>query len=175
VLLDRDGTLLVDVAYNGDPSMVELMPTAREALTFLREHGVPTALVSNQSGVARGLIDRSAVDAVNSRMEALLGTSVGPKLVCVHGPGDGCRCRKPAPGLILAAAERLGVHPSECAVIGDIGSDMEAARAAGARGVLVPTAITRRQEIEAAQVVAPNLLAAVRALFSQTAREELAA
>jgi histidinol phosphatase-like enzyme len=100
------------------------------------------------------------VRAVNARAEALLGP-LGPWLWCPHGPDDGCDCRKPAPGLILQAAERLGVDPAGCVVIGDIGDDVEAARAAGARAILVPTSATRPEEIAAADEVAPDLAAAV--------------
>ncbi len=160
VLLDRDGTLLVDAPYNGDPARVEPMPGARAALERLRAAGVPTAIVSNQSGIARGLITRAQVDAVNARMEEVLGP-VGPILVCPHGPDDGCACRKPAPGLVLAAAAALGVAPERCVVIGDIGADVGAARAAGARHVLVPTPVTLADEVEDADVVAPDLPTAV--------------
>ena len=168
VLLDRDGTLLVDVPYNGDPERVQPMPGAAEALARLREAGVPTALVSNQSGIARGLIDRSQVDAVNRRMEELLGP-VGPKAICPHGPDDGCACRKPRPGLVLQAAAALGVEPERCAVIGDIGADVEAAEAAGARGVLVPTDITLPEEVAAAPEVAEDLASAVDLLLGDRA------
>jgi histidinol-phosphate phosphatase family protein len=164
VLLDRDGTLVVDVPYNGDPAKVQLMPGAVEALAELREAGVPTALVSNQSGIARGLIDRAQVDAVNARLEELLGP-IGPVAICPHGPDDGCGCRKPQPGLIFEAAERLGVRAERCAVIGDIGADMGAAAAAGARGVLVPTPVTLRAEIDAAPAVARSLPEAVELLL----------
>ncbi len=160
VLLDRDGTLVVDVPYNGDPALVVPMPGARAALDRLRAAGVPTAVVSNQSGIARGLLDRAQVDAVNARVEELLGP-LGPVLVCPHGPGDGCACRKPAPGLVLAAAAALGVDPAGCVVVGDIGADVGAAAAAGARSVLVPTPVTRREEVEAAPQVAADLGAAV--------------
>jgi histidinol-phosphate phosphatase family protein len=164
VLFDRDGTLVVDVPYNGDPDRVVAMPGAREAVGRLRAAGVPTAVVSNQSGVARGRIRAEQVEAVNRRVEELLGP-MGPWLVCVHGPDDGCGCRKPAPGLIRAAAVALGVDPADCVVIGDIGSDVEAARAAGAGSVLVPTATTREEEVAAAPVVATDLLAAVDLLL----------
>jgi histidinol-phosphate phosphatase family protein len=125
---------------------------------------VPTAVVSNQSGVARGLLTRGQVDAVNARVEEVLGP-LGPFLVCEHGPEDGCGCRKPAPGMVLAAAQALGVDPADCALIGDIGADVGAALAAGARPVLVPTAVTRREEVEAAPEVASDLLAAVALLL----------
>ncbi|HEX3213834.1 MAG TPA: HAD-IIIA family hydrolase, partial [Actinomycetota bacterium] len=160
VLFDRDGTLVADVPYNGDPGRVVLMPGAREALDRLRAAGVATAVVSNQSGVGRGYLRVEQVEAVNRRVEELVGP-LGPWLVCMHGPGEGCGCRKPAPGLIEAAAGALGVDVRECVVIGDIGADVEAARAAGARGVLVPTAVTRDEEVAAAPEVAADLLRAV--------------
>ena len=164
VLFDRDGTLVVDVPYNGDPGRVEPMPGARAALDRVRERGVPTAVVSNQSGVARGLLTAEAVAAVNARVEELLGP-LGPWAICPHGPEDGCACRKPAPGLVLEAARALAVAPGRCAVIGDIGADVEAARAAGARGILVPTPVTRPEEVAAADEVSPDLRAAVERLL----------
>jgi histidinol-phosphate phosphatase family protein len=163
VLLDRDGTLVVDVPYNGDPALVEPMPGAREALDRLRAAGVRVGVVSNQSGVARGLISERDVAAVNARIEFLLGP-IGTWLVCAHGPDDGCDCRKPRPGLVLQAAHLLGVAPRDCAVIGDIGADVEAAHAAGARGVLVPTAMTRPEEVAAAPEVASDLREAAELL-----------
>jgi histidinol-phosphate phosphatase family protein len=164
VLFDRDGTLVVDVPYNGDPDRVEPMPDARAALDRLRAAGLPTAVISNQSGVARGLLVAAQVKAVNARMQATLGP-VGPVEWCPHGPEDGCGCRKPEPGLVLRAAARLGVAPEDCAVIGDIGADVEAARAAGARGVLVPTVATRPEDIASAAEIAPDLLSAVELLL----------
>ena len=168
VLFDRDGTLVVDVPYNGDPELVQPVAGAREALDRLRAAGVPTALVSNQSGIARGLLTREQVDAVNARLEHLVGP-LGPVFVCEHGPGDGCACRKPAPGMVLAAAEALGVDPADCALVGDIGADVGAATAAGARAVLVPTPVTRTEEVDAARAagvpVADDLAAAVALLL----------
>ena len=160
VLFDRDGTLVVDVPYNGDPGRVEPVPGAAAALSRLRAAGVPTGVVSNQSGIARGLLTETQVRAVNARIEELLGP-LGPWTWCPHGPGEGCDCRKPAPGLILRAAARLGVDPARCVVIGDIGADVQAARAAGARGILVPTPVTRPEEIAAAAEVAPDLPSAI--------------
>jgi histidinol-phosphate phosphatase family protein len=168
VFFDRDGTLIVDVPYNGDPTRVEPMPGAAAALARLRTAGVPTGVVSNQSGIARGFVTDTQVRAVNARIEELLGP-LGPWLWCPHGPDDRCDCRKPAPGLILRAAERLGVDPEQCVVIGDIGADLEAARAAGARAILVPTPVTRREEIEVADEVAPDLPSAVARALVVTA------
>jgi HAD superfamily hydrolase (TIGR01662 family) len=164
VLFDRDGTLVTDVPYNGDPDLVVPMPGAAAAVTALRSLGIPVGVVSNQSGVARGLITRQDVEAVRRRVDGLVGP-FAVWAVCPHGPGDGCSCRKPAPGLILAACARLGVRPSRTVVVGDIGSDMEAARAAGARGVLVPTPATLPGEVAAAVETATGLPAVVRMLL----------
>jgi histidinol-phosphate phosphatase family protein len=163
-LFDRDGTLVVDVPYNGDPTRVVPVPGARAALDRLRAAGVRVAVVSNQSGVGRGLLGHEQVEAVNRRIEGLLGP-LGPWLVCPHVPEAGCGCRKPSPALVLRAAEALGVEPWECALIGDTGADVESARAAGARSVLVPNTVTRREEIAAAPEVAPDLGAAIDLLL----------
>ena len=164
VLFDRDGTLVVDVPYNGDPARVRAMPGARQALDRVRAAGIPVGLVSNQSGVARGLLTMDQVSAVNERVAELLGP-FDAVLVCPHGGDDGCGCRKPAPGMVLEAASRFGVPPERCAVIGDIGSDVGAALAAGARPVLVPTHVTLPAEVAAAPEVAPDIGAAIERLL----------
>ncbi|MYX25591.1 HAD-IIIA family hydrolase [Streptomyces sp. SID8381] len=165
VLFDRDGTLVEDVPYNGDPERVRPVDGARQAVALLRAHGIGVGVITNQSGVARGLLSTADVRRVNERVEVLLGP-FDVWAVCPHGPGDGCACRKPRPGMVLSAASRLRVRPEEVVVIGDIGSDLAAARAAGAHGVLVPTPVTRTEEITAAAHVAPNLLTAVRAVLT---------
>jgi HAD superfamily hydrolase (TIGR01662 family) len=158
VLFDRDGTLVRDVPYNGDPERVVPMPGAAEAVRLAREAGLRTGVVSNQSGVARGLITEEEVTRVNRRVDDLLGP-FGTWQVCPHD--GGCPCRKPAPGLVIEAAKALGVRPEDCVVIGDIGSDIAAARAAGARSVMVPTPGTRDAERRGARVVG-SLTEAVR-------------
>ncbi|MFJ6087831.1 D-glycero-alpha-D-manno-heptose-1,7-bisphosphate 7-phosphatase [Streptomyces sp. NPDC092369] len=165
VLFDRDGTLVHDVPYNGDPDRVRPVDGAREALDLLRVRGVGTGVVTNQSGVARGLLTAADVRRVDQRVDELLGP-FDVWAVCPHGPVDGCHCRKPQPGMILWAAGRLCVPPDRIAVIGDIGADVEAARRAGALGVLVPNAQTRPEEVAAAPHVAADLWTAVRAVLS---------
>ncbi len=167
VLFDRDGTLVVDVPYNDDPEAVRPMPTARPALDLLRAAGITVGVVTNQSGIGRGLLAARAVRRVNDRVEALLGPFAVWQ-VCPHPPQAGCPCRKPAPGMVLAAARRLKLPPSRLAVVGDIGADLAAAAAAGARAVLVPTPVTRPPEVAAAPLVAADLLEAARLLLGGT-------
>ncbi|MEV5711915.1 HAD-IIIA family hydrolase [Actinoallomurus sp. NPDC052274] len=145
VLFDRDGTLIHDVPYNKDPEKVEPVPGAKEALDLARRAGLRVGVVTNQSAIARGLATEAEVAAVNARVTELLGP-FGTWRQCPHGADDGCACRKPAPGLVLQAAADLGVAPEECLVVGDIGGDVAAARAAGARSVLIPTPQTRPEE-----------------------------
>ncbi|MEU7974737.1 HAD-IIIA family hydrolase [Micromonospora sp. NPDC049089] len=160
VLLDRDGTLIEDVPYNGDPEKVRPVPGARAALDRLRASGLRLAVVTNQSGLARSYFTAEQMRAVHARVEELLGR-FDAWLVCPHDDADGCDCRKPAPGLVYAAARELGTTPSRCVLVGDIGRDIGAAMAAGAAGVLVPTPVTRPEEVAAAGWVANDLPAAV--------------
>ena len=160
VLFDRDGTLVHDFPYNGDPEWVRPVDGARAALDLLRSRGVQVGVVSNQSGVARGIITAEQVDACMARLAELLGPFDTIRY-CLHGPDDGCACRKPAPGMVKAACAELDVDPARCVVIGDIGADVDAAAAAGAAGILVPTPVTRKAEVAAAPRVAGDLRAAV--------------
>lgn len=136
VLFDRDETLVIDVPFNGDPSKVRPAPNARALLDRLRAAGLPLAVVSNQSGVGRGYITGAQVEAVNRRVEELLGPFAG-FFVCPHAPEDACACRKPKPQLILDAARALGVAPERCIVVGDRESDVQAARRAGATPIKI--------------------------------------
>ena len=160
VLFDRDGTLVVDVPYNADPEQVVPTPGARAALDRLREAGLALAVVSNQSGLGRGYFTRAQMEAVNLRIEEILGP-LGPWEICPHAPGDGCECRKPSPTLVRRAAQRLSLDTAECVVVGDMGTDMEAARRAGAGCILIPTPATRAEDVTRAEIVARDLAHAV--------------
>lgn len=160
VLFDRDGTLVEDVPYNGAPERVRPVAGARQALDRLRAAGLRLGVVTNQSGVARGLFSTDDLAAVNDRIEQLLGP-FDTWQACVHAATDACRCRKPAPSMVHAAARALGTVAPRCVVVGDTGADMIAATAAGATGVLVPNAATRADEVAAAPTVAGDLADAV--------------
>jgi histidinol-phosphate phosphatase family protein len=161
VLFDRDGTLVEDVPYNGDPARVRPMPGARAAVALLRSHGIRLGVVTNQSGVGRGLLTTDQVLRVNARVDELLGPFDDWRF-CPHDPADGCDCRKPAPGMVRAACAALGARPVDTVLIGDIGADVAAATAAGAKAVMVPTPVTRAEEVAAAPVVAADLSTAAR-------------
>ncbi|WP_418606045.1 HAD-IIIA family hydrolase [Georgenia sp. SUBG003] len=109
--------------YNADPGKVRLVDGAADALRRLRGAGLATGLVTNQSGVARGLLTEGDVRAVNARLLDEVG-GLDTVQHCPHGPDDGCACRKPGPLMVLRAAAELGVAPYECAVVGDIGADV---------------------------------------------------
>lgn len=172
VLFDRDGTLVEDVAYNGDPERVTPVPGVAGALQRLRAAGVRLGIVTNQSGVARGFLDEAQAEAVTKRVADLLGPFDVTRM-CPHGPEDECACRKPAPGLILDACAETGIAPVRTVVIGDTAADVGAAQAAGATGILVPNSVTRAEEVAQAArtaTVAADLGSAVDLLLSGVAR-----
>jgi histidinol-phosphate phosphatase family protein len=139
VLLDRDGTLIVDVGYPRDPDAVELLPGTQGALRALRDAGFALVVVSNQSGVARGLVSHAEARAVHERLLERLtegGIELDGAYYCFHGPEDRCDCRKPEPGLLLRAADELGLSLDRSVMVGDKPSDVDAGRAAGCRSLL---------------------------------------
>lgn len=134
VLLDRDGTVMVDAGYLADPAGVRLLPGAGEAMAALTRAGVKLLIVSNQSGVGRGYFDEASVWAVDAELRRQLarhGAAVDGSYYCLHAPADGCRCRKPAPGLLQQALSEHEVHPSDAVLVGDRPSDLAAAAALG--------------------------------------------
>lgn len=138
---------MVDVPYNGDPALVQPVEGAVECVRHLRAAGLKLGIVSNQSGIARGLLTHAQVEAVNRRVDELFG-AFEVCLYCPHGPDDRCDCRKPMPGMIVDAANALGTQPDKCAVLGDKQSDVDAARAAGARPYLITNAQSLREACE---------------------------
>ncbi|MBK9030763.1 MAG: HAD-IIIA family hydrolase [Myxococcales bacterium] len=133
LFLDRDGTLIVDVGYPRDPDAVELLPGAAATLAALPAD-VALVIVTNQSGLARGLVtpaEAAAVQAEVERQFAAAGVRFAGVYVCPHGPDDGCPCRKPAPGMLRDAARDLGLDLGRSLMIGDKAADVAAGRAAG--------------------------------------------
>jgi D-glycero-D-manno-heptose 1,7-bisphosphate phosphatase len=161
VLLDRDGTVIVEKHHLTDPAGVELIPGAARAIRELRAAGFPVALITNQSAIGRGLCDRARVDEVHARLAALLeaeGAALDGIWICPHAPNDGCTCRKPSPELLYEAAKLLDGDLARSWVVGDKRSDIEAGRRAGARTILVRTGHAEQAD---ADHVADDLPAAV--------------
>jgi D-glycero-D-manno-heptose 1,7-bisphosphate phosphatase len=154
VFLDRDGTLIDDVGYICDPEDVRLVPGAADALRALRDAGFRLVVVSNQSGLARGLITEEQADAVHERFVQELertGAQIDAAYYCPHAPQDGCDCRKPLPGLLVDAAQELGLDLEHSFMVGNSDVDVAAGEAAGARAILLadgtdwPEAVRRIQ------------------------------
>lgn len=141
-----DGTLVQDAAYNVDPARVVLADGAAAALRRLRDRGFVFVMASNQPGIAQGRFDAAALDAVEARLRALLAEDDVELLACYwcpHEPRRGrdgvapCDCRKPAPGLLLRAANAHGIDLARSWMVGDIVDDVEAGARAGCRTVLL--------------------------------------
>ena len=143
LLLDRDGTLIKDKHYLADPEGVELLPGVGDALAALSRQGIRFFLLSNQSGVGRGMFGQEAVLACNERLAALLapyGVRFADMLFCPHAPEEACLCRKPAVGMWRTLERRHGLKAEESLMIGDKEEDMRFAAAAGLAGrILVLT------------------------------------
>ncbi|NDF14986.1 HAD family hydrolase [bacterium] len=137
VFLDRDETLNPDPGYISDPSHFHLYPWVSGELRRLKEAGFLLVIVSNQSGVGRGLIRQESLLAIHQKLNLLLldeaGIQVDHFAVCIHRPEDGCECRKPKPNLIIDSAQRLGIDLSASYMIGDRDSDRDAGISAGVR------------------------------------------
>ncbi|GIU76359.1 MAG: D,D-heptose 1,7-bisphosphate phosphatase [Bryobacteraceae bacterium] len=142
IFFDRDGTLIEERNYLSDPDQVVLIPGAAEAVRLAREAGYLAVVLTNQSGAGRGYFTLEDVERVNARMGELLGRE-GARIdgiyVCPHAPEDGCDCRKPRTGLVERAVRELGIDVGASWVVGDKATDLELARNAGMRGVLVRT------------------------------------
>lgn len=142
VFVDRDGVLIRDRHYLADPAGVVLYAGVPAALKALRRAGYRIVVVSNQSGVARGLITRRQVDAVHARLKSLLaraGAKWDALYYSPHGPDSGHPWRKPGTGMLEAARRRFRLDLRASYLVGDKTSDLECARRAGCLGVLVRT------------------------------------
>lgn len=134
VFLDRDGTVMYDEGYLADPDGVRLLPGVVDALRELRDAGYSLILVTNQSGIGRGMFGEQEMNSVNDRLKSLFaehGIQFDDILCCPHVPSDNCDCRKPSPKLLLDAAEKHGIDLSASAMVGDKPSDPETGLAAG--------------------------------------------
>lgn len=141
IFVDRDGTLCFDKHYLSDPEGLEFIPTVVDGLKLAAQLELPIIIVTNQSGVGRGYFTEEILAEVHAKLLSMLsenGIRIADIFHCPHVPGSGCNCRKPAPGMLLEAAEKHGIDLAASFVIGDRMMDIELAHAVGAKGVLVP-------------------------------------
>jgi D-glycero-D-manno-heptose 1,7-bisphosphate phosphatase len=149
VFLDRDGTINEEVGYLDSLDKLKIIPSAYEAIRLINESGMKAVVISNQAGVARGLFTEDFVKITNEHLQTALrqkGAYIDNFYYCPHHPTEGigiylqqCNCRKPAPGMLLQAAQDLNIDLTRSYFVGDTFRDMEAAKKAGVKGVLVKT------------------------------------
>jgi D-glycero-D-manno-heptose 1,7-bisphosphate phosphatase len=143
VILDRDGTINQDSdQYIKSPSEWKPIPGSLQAIARLSQGGWRIVVATNQSGIARGLFDMAALNAIHTEMHRvvnLAGGRIDAIFFCPHAADSGCECRKPKPGLLLEIASRMDVDLAEVPMVGDALRDLEAAAAAGAKPYLVLT------------------------------------
>ncbi|HXY29128.1 MAG TPA: HAD family hydrolase [Gemmatimonadaceae bacterium] len=153
LFLDRDGTINEDTAHVSKPDNVRLIPGAGEAIARLNAAGIPVIVVTNQSGIGRGLFTVDDYAAVSARIDELLG-ALGARIdatyVCPHAPTDACDCRKPRTQLYSEARDDRGIELARAWFVGDRLRDIEPAAVFGGRGILVPRTSTPEEDIAAA-------------------------
>jgi D-glycero-D-manno-heptose 1,7-bisphosphate phosphatase len=155
VFVDRDGTINIDVDFLSSPDQITLIPRSAEAIRELNDAGIPVVVMTNQSGIARGLYSEEDLHAIHRAMDGLLGAagaSVLEYFYCPHHPTDGvapyvqdCDCRKPKPGMLLQAERKYGFDLGRSFVVGDKCVDVMAGRSVGATSIQVATGYGARE------------------------------
>lgn len=158
IFLDRDGTLMEDVDYCGDPKDVRVFASAPEALRKLRQRGYKLLVITNQSGIARGLFTEDEYREVEREMLRQLGDGlIEATYFCPHRPEDGCTCRKGSPEMVFKAARDYDLDLSRSYFIGDKKSDMDCGRNAGVKTILVQTGYGKQTSAQLADLIARDL------------------
>jgi heptosyltransferase-2 len=183
VFLDRDGTTNRDTGYIKTPDELQIFPGAVEAVARLKQAGARVVMITNQSGVGRGLFSTETLAAIHARLRAVFEAGGAPfdgLYYCPHHPDDGCACRKPGTAMVERAVTDLGLDLSRAYVLGDQRRDVDLARRIGAKGILVTTGPTSAQALEelrqegaAPDYVATDLSQAVTWLFADAARRSM--
>jgi len=176
LFVDRDGTLVREVGYLSDPAELELLPGVVEGLRAARAAGWPVIVISNQSGVGRGLFTLARVHQAMARLREMLrehAVELDAIYFCPHRPEEGCPCRKPRPGLLVRASEDQLAWLGGSVMVGDKRIDAETGRNAGAAGVLVRTGYGREEEVTTGEMtpdaVCDDLPSAVRWMLERAA------
>ncbi|NOX75408.1 MAG: D-glycero-beta-D-manno-heptose 1,7-bisphosphate 7-phosphatase [Gammaproteobacteria bacterium] len=177
VILDRDGVINEDSDdFIKSPDEFVPLPGSLNAIARLKQAGFTVAVATNQSGLARGLFDQNTLEAMHRKLQDLLAersAHIDGIFHCPHGPDQGCDCRKPKPGLLKQISARFSLPLAGVPVIGDSLRDLEAARAVGARPMLVRSGkgqrtLARGEGLEGVPVF-DDLAAAVESLLKETA------
>jgi D-glycero-D-manno-heptose 1,7-bisphosphate phosphatase len=167
VILDRDGTLVIDRGYLSDPAGLEFLPGAAEGLRWFYNHGYRLVVITNQSGVGRGMFSVDRLNEIHEKLRDMvhaLGVRLEQIYYCPHTPEARCDCRKPQPGLLLRAAAELHFNPCDAIVIGDKSSDVEVGRRVGATTILIDPESHAVDGEPASDFVAADLAEAARAI-----------
>jgi D-glycero-D-manno-heptose 1,7-bisphosphate phosphatase len=149
VFVDRDGTINVDVDFLSSPSQLQLIPRSAEAIKELNDLNVPVIVITNQSGIARGLYSEEDLHRVHEAMDGMLkhhGATIAAYYYCPHHPNEGiapyvkdCECRKPKPGMLFEAKEKFGFDLQRSFVVGDKVIDAQVGKSVGAVAIQVST------------------------------------
>lgn len=172
--LDRDGTINRDVGYVDDPADVQILPGSAEAIALLNARSIPVVVVTNQSGVGRGLYSEADFEDVQVEVERQLAQrscALDAVYRCLHDPSEGCDCRKPALGLYRTAAREHGIELARSLYVGDKVSDVLPAVKLGGTGYLLRTGAEVEVDVPEGVQVAEDLLAAVRHALADEGRE----
>ena len=158
VFLDRDGTLMLDVDYCGNPAEVRVFEGASKVMRSLKESGYKLIVITNQSGIGRGYFNEDQYRAVEAEVSRQLGTGlIDTTYYCPHLPADHCKCRKPSPEMVVRAADDHELDLARSFLIGDKQSDMECGRAAGVKTILMKTGYGKQTNPKLADYVADDL------------------
>lgn len=163
--IDRDGTLIEEVNYLSNVDDLSVFPYTREALRMLKDAGYLVIVLTNQSGIGRGIFDEASMHAIHAAMQTQLDDMIDAFYFCPHLPCDGCECRKPGLGMIRSAAADFEIDLENSWMFGDKRIDVETGRNAGTKTAMVMTGYgqTHSRSLEfTPDVLAENLLAAVR-------------
>ena len=178
--LDRDGTVMEDAHYIKSPDQVRLIPGAAAAVKKINDAGIPVIVITNQSGIGRGIFSVKDYEAVKARFESLLareGAHVDGSYYCPDHPGAGgsSRCRKPATQMFEDAIRDFELDAANVAYVGDRWRDVAASRKLGGRGIMIASHMTtdedRRKAEEDGIETAPSLQEAIDMIFGLTEKD----
>lgn len=151
VLLDRDGTIIVERNYLSNPDNIELIPGVADSLKELKDWGLGLVIITNQAGIGRKYFDLATLEKIHQKLTDLLlekGVVLDDIYFCPHTLEDNCLCRKPKPGIVEKAMKKHNFNPKDCFVIGDNKGDIELGKNIGATTILVRTGYGRQTEKE---------------------------